>query len=690
MLTIKKNAVGLLILIGVFNAIGCKQNIDYQKQYVEAKSYFLPVWTLFSEGKLGKALAASDSLIYASKSPTLMMQLVRFEYKITIIDFIHGRETLKQTDTLFLYMDSALALIEQNHITTKKPDKYSLLLLLKAEALYQIHQPEKGNELFFKAEKFSEIHKDSFSLFLIADKMAFTCYRQKNFKQALIQFKKSLVLHGSVHLKDYYKASETINNIALCFSKLNQYDSAIFYYRRGLHLLFTNKDLAIPSGYNIANTKLITDRSKGVILGNLSHIYQMMGLVDTAIILAKQSIALNGTICCEQRDAQLVQMRLIDLYFEKHRLDSMYFQLQYLRKGLDSLPNAEPELNYNKQMATYYDFKREGAKAYPFLKLFIAKKDSLANVQQQDLESNIVKDLQLKYQDADLTLLKKDNQLSKLYLWVTGGLIVMALAIIALVYLNFKKSKSTNNTLTTLNIKINSQKTELEKANNDKDRILRVVAHDLRNPIGGIASLTQTMLNDGVEDEKNKQLLQLIERTSSNSLNLINELLQTNNQEQGSIEKQPTDITQLVQQTALMLQFKAKEKAQTIQTNLPQQAITLQISAEKIERVIGNLIGNAIKFSPQLATIVVALQQTETHILISVKDDGIGIPKAQLQEVFTMFGQAKRKGTDGEKSFGLGLSICKQIIEAHNGKIWVESEEGKGSIFTVSLPLYNM
>ncbi|MEP6613095.1 MAG: ATP-binding protein, partial [Mucilaginibacter sp.] len=112
----------------------------------------------------------------------------------------------------------------------------------------------------------------------------------------------------------------------------------------------------------------------------------------------------------------------------------------------------------------------------------------------------------------------------------------------------------------------------------------------------------------------------------------------------------------------------------------------LLISREKIWRVIGNLISNAIKFSPAGETIFVKAVVANNELRISVNDAGIGIPANVQDKVFNMFTEAKRPGTAGEKSFGLGLSISKQIIENHDGKIWFESDGKTGTTFYISLP----
>jgi len=134
------------------------------------------------------------------------------------------------------------------------------------------------------------------------------------------------------------------------------------------------------------------------------------------------------------------------------------------------------------------------------------------------------------------------------------------------------------------------------------------------------------------------------------------------------------------------LRFKASEKHQEIILDPLTTIEQLYINREMIWRVISNLISNAIKFSPVGETIHLRCVNEPSHIQISVADHGIGIPNEMKDKVFNIFTDAKRAGTIGEKSFGLGLSICKQIIEKHQGKIWFESKTSKGTTFYVRLP----
>ena len=268
----------------------------------------------------------------------------------------------------------------------------------------------------------------------------------------------------------------------------------------------------------------------------------------------------------------------------------------------------------------------------------------------------------------------------------------MASIIITLVFINWKRSKRDIKIVNALNRQVSLQKVDLEKSLDDlkasiseKDRILRAVAHDLRNPIGGIASLTLAMEDDDFTPEQ-RELINLIRETSNDTLELISELLEVTNDGKSTLKKELVDINTLTGKSVDLLRFKASEKNQQIDLQVLQQPGELLISREKIGRVLGNLITNAIKFSPRGGVISVCIRDLKRDVEISVKDNGIGIPENMQREIFNMFTEAKRPGTAGEKSFGLGLSISKQIVESHNGTIWVESKPGSGSTFYVRLP----
>lgn len=676
-------------IISSFLFLGCdskKEKEDSaQKQFKRGTEYAAPIVTLFNKGELNQAAAAFAAI---SKNPLLtpVMKLEGYTY------VYYSFERLNRLDSALMYQDSCINIIEQNHLEKILVNQYWGYLMSKSASLFSLHQPEKANAIFFKVKQEVERSDSNMSKIFVFEKLGFIAYRQKNFKEALDNFKKVEKFQNKTYPNDYYKNAEIADNIGLCYFHLKQYDSALVTYKNGLRILDSHSQQVAKYITTKEGNLKAYNHSRGVLIGNIAHLYMEAEQYDSAIAYSKQSIALNSEQEGERLDAQIVAMRLADVYIKIKKWGEAETMLQQINSSLYSLPDAVVRMNWHRQMATVLENRNKPDKAYAHFKAFNATKDSLNKLELQDAENNIVKDLQIKNQESDLSLLKKDNELNQLYIWISVGLIIIAIAVALLIFTNYKKGKRKNEQLMQLNneVTMQQQKTEialqqLSISNKDKDRILRVVAHDLRNPLSGIAAVSKTILED--EDMPNKKMLQMIEQTSNNTLSLINELLQNHTTANVHLEKTATNINALIQNAYSLLKHKADDKQQNLKINLPEQGLMLLVDAPKIERVISNLIGNAIKFTPIEGTIHISASTSNETFVVSVKDNGLGIDKANQQSIFEPFNNARRSGTAGEKSFGLGLSVCKEIVEAHQGTIWVESEVGKGSVFYISLPI---
>jgi len=175
-------------------------------------------------------------------------------------------------------------------------------------------------------------------------------------------------------------------------------------------------------------------------------------------------------------------------------------------------------------------------------------------------------------------------------------------------------------------------------------------------------------------------LLDIMRRSGLTATRMAEEILRAHSTE---MPMEKVELQELLSFTVNMMQFKAKEKKQNI--ILTTEPVSIKANNDKLWRVMNNLIGNAIKFSPPGTCIRVNLAKKDVSALISIKDEGLGIAPELKEKVFDAFTPYKRPGTMGEESFGLGLSISKYIIEAHGGRLWFESELGKGSTFYIEL-----
>ncbi|MFH0733152.1 MAG: ATP-binding protein [bacterium] len=228
--------------------------------------------------------------------------------------------------------------------------------------------------------------------------------------------------------------------------------------------------------------------------------------------------------------------------------------------------------------------------------------------------------------------------------------------------------------------------TELIKANEFKSEILSIAAHDLKNPLGTIISLLQLIKEDNVIDSETASMLDIIHTSSNRMLSLITELLESIIVENTKFKLQIKEfsISELVQRIVLENQIRATKKKQVLKIV---ESGNVEICADEkwIYEIIDNIISNAVKYSPIEKEIIITLIDLGEIVQIKVKDEGPGFTKEDKEMLFVKFQKLSARPTGGESSTGLGLAIVKELIDLHQGNIWVESEEGKGACFVVEL-----
>ncbi len=224
------------------------------------------------------------------------------------------------------------------------------------------------------------------------------------------------------------------------------------------------------------------------------------------------------------------------------------------------------------------------------------------------------------------------------------------------------------------------EKTEqIEKLHTQQGEILGFVAHDLRNPLNNIEALSTLLNNENPQEE-----LKLILNSTQQAKNIINDLIEAVKMDKNKLDTESLNLNSFL--TSTVEKWRTNSKRDLV-LDVEDPKILAYANASKLERVLDNLISNAIKFSSDDKKIKISLRKIAKRIEIKVKDDGIGIPKELISYIFQQFSQAGRNGLHGEKSIGLGLHISKKIMQQHGGELLVESEEDKGTTFTVLFPL---
>ncbi|TGE24350.1 PAS domain-containing sensor histidine kinase [Hymenobacter aquaticus] len=232
-----------------------------------------------------------------------------------------------------------------------------------------------------------------------------------------------------------------------------------------------------------------------------------------------------------------------------------------------------------------------------------------------------------------------------------------------------------------------------EKFNTKKNATLEILAHDLANPLVVLQQLTG-FLAQGIKSHLTpelQQIVHLMERTCTDGMSLIHDFVDNEFLESSNVQLK-LERTNLVPWLGTLLEeYQRAERRIHLQFAYvaPPEPIYAPIDLNKFQQVINNLISNAIKFTPDGGQITVVLEQQPGQVLVMVQDNGIGIAEAQQLVLFERFTPARRPGLRGEKTTGLGMSIIKTIVELHQGRIWFDSAEGKGSTFYITVPVFN-
>jgi PAS domain S-box-containing protein len=240
---------------------------------------------------------------------------------------------------------------------------------------------------------------------------------------------------------------------------------------------------------------------------------------------------------------------------------------------------------------------------------------------------------------------------------------------------------------TTENVRMGKKLSRYEELEKLKGELLAKVSHELRTPLATIKGYSSLLLNyePRLSAEEKRKYLESIDGTTDALTNLVSQLLDVSHLKAGNLKlkKEPSDILKLLEETITEARLRSTghEIVNGLEPWLPQ----VNIDAPRIKQVIENLLDNACKYSKKGTRIVISTSRSGKKLLVSVTDQGIGISENDIDKVFNLMYRTEHVSATNQPGLGLGLAICREIIEAHGGQIWVESQLGKGSTFYFSI-----
>lgn len=545
--------------------------------------------------------------------------------------------------------------------------------------------------------------KDKNTIRIAYSRVALVLFKQKQFRESREYFTKSLELFKSTSFTfpDYFKVQELLNNIGLTFFEEKDYEMADYYYRLGLNEIEKLKS-DTSRLYNFSSRIIeptlknqMIGIAKGVVMGNLGRIFLKKGELDSARYYLQENVQINLKPDWEIKDATLSLLYLMECELIKKNYDKFLAHSKVVDKIIQEHDFRKLKIKHKELLSAYYLKTGQIKLALDNQLAYQTLKDSIFENSKEVMIADIPTVYLLLKKSNAMEVLEKEKEFKELRynILIVFAIIILLSAILLGLYL-YKEVKR-KNSFKALNKQLEIEQSKLKYANADlnalnreKTIILGVVAHDLRNPINIIKGFGDLMMDDQNLDEMNKKGVSYILQSCNKALDTINDLVEVARQGiEVEIDLKPSNFNDLVEKTIEGVKDQADKKQISLEFKKEADQLIANINEPKMQRLIDNLISNAIKFTNKEGLVKISTLIAENKLIFAVEDNGIGIPDHMKEVIFDRFTKASRYGTSGEVSLGLGMSIVKTIVDQHKGQIQIESEEKKGTRFKISIPL---
>ncbi|WP_205500785.1 tetratricopeptide repeat-containing sensor histidine kinase [Rufibacter psychrotolerans] len=487
------------------------------------------------------------------------------------------------------------------------------------------------------------------------------------------------------------------NNMGAVYENSNQLPKALVYLQKAAKLKREQKDtlsLAATLSHMGSLSVAMEDHAKGLTFLLQANEVQKRGGNDSDRIITLREIA-----------------------YAYDALEDYPSAIKYAEESLELAKKMGATLHVGLAsgfLHKLYAAKKQYPKAYQSLLVRTHATDTLFAKQRRNLMAEAEVKFEVEKKELENLKLKLEKekyqqevQYEKLVKQIAIGVGFSLLALAGLLFIGWRRVKKSNAIVKAINQEIEeknrdisqkqetlvsqsnvlqTQRDELEKLNTFQKKLFSIVSHDLRSPFTSVQSLFYLADKNAVSDQDFKRLFYQLGKDYDNATNLLNNILVWSKSQMngGSVKLEKLPLKPLISETIELLQHNATLKGILL---LQKETEEVQVLADKerLKFVIRNLISNAIKFTPEAGTIEVSAIVSDQEVQIAVQDNGTGIPLEAQSKLFTEE-RYSRRGTSNEKGTGIGLMLCKELLDSMNGTISVQSEPKAGSTFLVQLP----
>ena len=487
------------------------------------------------------------------------------------------------------------------------------------------------------------------------------------------------VLESVEEVNDPKVEAEAVFNLAHLYTQQGFYAQALEKHKSALAIIRSFRD----------------KRKEALSLSDIGELYRLMENDERALANHIASLEIRQDLK-DQKGMAASYNNIGALYYQQKNIDLAIANLQLaLDAGRESQTQEQIRKSYE-YLSMCYVAQEDYKKALEYKDLFLAISDFIQHEinEQQLLESQnryFVEQKQSQIRKLESIRTQSEKQLSQerkirnFLAALTGFGLVIAVLVI---YLYLVKRRS-NSILKAAHAKVQEQNVQLQDLNATKDKFFSIISHDLKGPLNSLTSFSGLLMNhtDSLSKEEIKMLAKDLDKSLKNLFALLENLLEWSRSQTGNTEfKQTTfDLAAVLNDNKNLLEGQAASKKITVK-GIDKKQVPIHAHRHSVNTVIRNLISNAIKFTPEGGTITLAVQKVKNDVRVSIADTGVGMSAEVIQKLFRIDTKHTTKGTADEKGTGLGLILCKEFVEKNGGKIWAESEPGRGSVFYFTLP----
>jgi len=569
---------------------------------------------------------------------------------------------------------------------------------------------EKAYELLHKSLSIANKHNLQFEKIIAFNLLGLVQWQEGKNGLALTNYLKALTIAEEV--EDFYMMGSLNDNIALLYEDYKDYETALAHIKKSREISLTN-NFKVSATQSLLNMSEIYRKQKKYALANES--------VDKCIDLFKEenvsdwlsyAYDVKGSIALEQH-----QYKVALSWFEKvlkilkkgdlslgytstySGMAEAYLSLSNMEMaefyGLKSLKVSEDLKNFenikksNAVLAKIYNEKGDYFKAYEYQSNYIElfEKTTTENYQKG---FGVIKS-KIEFENQKIKLIEESKTAiarQKQYIVIAMIVIIVLALFLLLIHRNQKLQKKFNTQLQEKQVILVKRESELQEANETKDKLFSVIAHDLRGPINSFHTLIKLYVDKGLSTVEIESVLPKALQNINGILDMLNNLLVwAKTQMNGStIKPKNLNVGTLVNENIELLTPIAEKKFITLTSNLPTDIISFS-DRDHLDIVLRNLLSNGIKFTKLNGKVVVNSKMLGHKYVIMVTDTGVGMSNEAQAKIFNINSTKSTYGTNMEKGTGLGLSLSKEMIESNGGEIWVESKIGHGTTIFFTIPL---